>query len=231
MARLPIPGADSGSWGVVLNDFLATSLNSDGTLKNGSVSKDNLNDSVTNSFVGRDELIRGMGSPEGAISAAVGTEYIDTTANAGAIKWFKTTPNTNTGWKVTYGDTGWRKVQDGEYLNGWQFIGVASYDPVCYRRVNNFVALRGVIYNGTINQPAFNLPAGFRYTGLRAGDFAVASGNGGATGDIGAGNVQVKTGGDVLPIDPSTNRWVYLDGITYWTDDPWPTSLPSIPAY
>ncbi|EDK72540.1 conserved hypothetical protein [candidate division TM7 genomosp. GTL1] len=33
MARLPIPGSDSGSWGTILNDFLSVEHNSDGTLK------------------------------------------------------------------------------------------------------------------------------------------------------------------------------------------------------
>jgi len=38
MTRLPQPGADEGSWGVVLNDFLATAHNADGTLKASSIS-------------------------------------------------------------------------------------------------------------------------------------------------------------------------------------------------
>lgn len=33
MARLPIPGGDEGSWGEVLNTFLAQAHNADGTLK------------------------------------------------------------------------------------------------------------------------------------------------------------------------------------------------------
>ena len=33
MSRLPAPGADEGSWGTVLNDFLSVEHNSDGTLK------------------------------------------------------------------------------------------------------------------------------------------------------------------------------------------------------
>ncbi len=37
MARLPTPGSDSGSWGAILNDFLAQSHNTDGTLKSNSV--------------------------------------------------------------------------------------------------------------------------------------------------------------------------------------------------
>lgn len=39
MARLPIPGSDDGSWGIVLNDFLSVEHNSDGTLNtSGSLS-------------------------------------------------------------------------------------------------------------------------------------------------------------------------------------------------
>ena len=33
MARLPVPGSDDGTWGTILNDFLAVEINSDGTLK------------------------------------------------------------------------------------------------------------------------------------------------------------------------------------------------------
>lgn len=38
MARLPVPGSDSGIWGSVLNDFLNQSHNADGTLKASAVS-------------------------------------------------------------------------------------------------------------------------------------------------------------------------------------------------
>src|SRR5690606_18219653 len=34
MARLPRPGSDEGTWGDILNSFLAVSHNADGTLKN-----------------------------------------------------------------------------------------------------------------------------------------------------------------------------------------------------
>lgn len=39
MARLPQPGGDQGSWGTVLNDYLAVEHNSDGTLKTVSIAK------------------------------------------------------------------------------------------------------------------------------------------------------------------------------------------------
>lgn len=37
MARLPQPGGDQGTWGAILNDFLSTSLNADGTVKQSAV--------------------------------------------------------------------------------------------------------------------------------------------------------------------------------------------------
>ena len=49
MARLPVPGSDDGTWGEVLNDFLAVSLNTDGTIKADAVDPSALQDgSVTN---------------------------------------------------------------------------------------------------------------------------------------------------------------------------------------
>ncbi len=39
MPRLPIPGADNGTWGQILNDFLAAAHNADGTIKAGAVTK------------------------------------------------------------------------------------------------------------------------------------------------------------------------------------------------
>jgi hypothetical protein len=39
MARLPIPGGDSGNWGEILNNFLSIEHNSDGTQKTLSVKK------------------------------------------------------------------------------------------------------------------------------------------------------------------------------------------------
>ena len=40
MTRLPIPGQDDGTWGGILNDFLAVAHNTDGTLKNGAAAND-----------------------------------------------------------------------------------------------------------------------------------------------------------------------------------------------
>lgn len=37
MTRLPVPGADNGQWGDILNTFLLTAHNADGSLKDSSV--------------------------------------------------------------------------------------------------------------------------------------------------------------------------------------------------
>ena len=48
MARLPLPGADDGTWGQVLNDFLTQAHNTDGTVKTGAIGGSSLQDgSVT----------------------------------------------------------------------------------------------------------------------------------------------------------------------------------------
>lgn len=39
MARLPVPGSDENTWGDVLNDFLSTSHNADGTLKQAALTQ------------------------------------------------------------------------------------------------------------------------------------------------------------------------------------------------
>ena len=56
------------------------------------------------------QVFSGAGSPEGAISAPVGASYVDTAATNGAIRWIKTSGTGSTGWRVEYGDTGWRDI-------------------------------------------------------------------------------------------------------------------------
>lgn len=56
-------------------------------------------------------LITGTGIPEGVITAPVGSRFIDTTGSGnGAIEWIKVSGTGNTGWRVVYGDTGWRDI-------------------------------------------------------------------------------------------------------------------------
>ena len=44
MARLPIPGKDSGTWGDILNEYLSQSHTADGALKDNVVTDDKITD-------------------------------------------------------------------------------------------------------------------------------------------------------------------------------------------
>ena len=79
--------------------------------------------------------IRGTGSPEGRISAEIGTTYIDTAKTNGALKWIKTTDDGNQGWKVIHGDTGW--------VLGWQVdTNKNVINRMYFRRINNVVHVK-----------------------------------------------------------------------------------------
>ncbi len=71
MARLPIPGGDAGNWGQILNDYLAQSLNTDGSLKDGAITESKLETSVQ-------AKINAVAGPQGATGAtgAAGSQGI-----------------------------------------------------------------------------------------------------------------------------------------------------------
>jgi len=79
--------------------------------------------------------IRGTGSPEGRITAEIGTTYVDVNVTNGALKWIKEKGSGNTGWRVLIGDTGWRT------LNTVSKLTVGSRTSfIKIRRVNNLVS-------------------------------------------------------------------------------------------
>lgn len=79
--------------------------------------------------------IRGTGSPEGRITAEIGTTYIDTAKTNGALKWIKTTDSGNTDWKVVEGDTGW--------VLGWQYDTKKDViNKLYFRRINDVVHVK-----------------------------------------------------------------------------------------
>lgn len=79
--------------------------------------------------------IRGTGSPEGRITAEIGTTYVDVNVTNGALKWIKGKGNGNTGWKVVEGDTGW--------VLGWQYdTNKNAINRMYFRRINNVVHVK-----------------------------------------------------------------------------------------
>lgn len=74
MARLPQPGGDAGNWGSILNDYLAQSHKSDGTIKDNSIGAAQLQDnsvtasslapsSVTNAAIANDAVTKTQLAP------------------------------------------------------------------------------------------------------------------------------------------------------------------------
>ena len=185
--------------------------------------------------------IRGTGSPEGRITAEIGTTYVDVNVTNGALKWMKESGNGNTGWKVLVGDTGWITLKT-QSLFGSSFVKI--------RRVNNIVSYQfgglqwgmfGLVRrggNGFVSYgnnpkycrltPNYGIPEGFRTIGSVIGpvynDNGIVIGAwylGGAT-DLHhlrfAFSENIPTDRDV--------RDMRVSNIMYLTDDDWPTTLP-----
>ena len=164
---------------------------------------------------------RGSGPPEGNITAPVGTEYVDTAATNGAVKWVKASGTGNTGWRVTFGDTGRRRIASG-FRSGWS----GHFD---IRRVGAVVSIgsRDLSYTAVSGdeRPIYDLPAGFRsqsevtFAG-RASDGAPA-----LLRVLNYGTYALYASS---PPPVGESNWRLM--VAYLTGDPWPTSLPGTPV-
>lgn len=116
-----------------------------------------LEDALANAGGGGGGL-SGTGTPEGVHTATVGTIYTDTAATTGAIRWIKASGTGNTGWKVLYGDTGWRRVTDAGVAGG---VTSAVFN---FRRIGYVVEFNGRGVNGATTgygYKALQFPLGF----------------------------------------------------------------------
>lgn len=188
--------------------------------------------------------IRGTGSPEGRITAEIGTTYVDVNVTNGALKWIKESGNGNTGWRVLIGDTGWRTLKALSLVTANN-----KKSEVKIRRVNNWVSFAfgglewdffGITRRGGEDFVGFQLdtqalllriggiPAGFRNEASIIGNFYF-----GARALAGTWYLGGKSDGNYMVLDfihsiPTTNDITNLrfSSINYLTDDPWPTTLP-----
>ena len=184
--------------------------------------------------------IRGTGSPEGRITAEIGTTYVDVNVTNGALKWIKESGNGNTGWRVLIGDTGWRTL-DSVSKFGNSFVKI--------RRVNNLVTyqfggldrgLFGIVRRGGVGYVGQNgtrgvrilqpdkIPEGFRSESSLIGN--IFDDRGAPYGIFYVGgksdsnfihftfNENISTSKDVTDIR--------VGAISYLTDEEWPTTLP-----
>ena len=165
--------------------------------------------------------IRGTGMPEGNVKASVGTYYTDTAATNGAIRWIKTSGSDKTGWKVVYGDTGWRSVP--------QILSTSMKASVVkVRRINNtvylYAALTGWAYNWNGGGTG-TLPDGLRPSDQMQGPSAGRRGNSYLTWIIqtsGQINAEAASAENPTPTLPP------IVSVSYVPNDnvPWPTTLP-----
>lgn len=82
MARLPTPGSDNGTWGDVLNDYLLQAHQTDGVLKDASVSEAKLDSSVQSKLAEIDTLQNVTATTQ------AGTTYTLVLADAGTAVEF-----------------------------------------------------------------------------------------------------------------------------------------------
>lgn len=184
--------------------------------------------------------IRGTGSPEGRITAEIGTTYVDVNATNGALKWIKESGNGNTGWKVLIGDTGWR-ILDSVSKFGNSFVKI--------RRVNNLVTyqfggldrgLFGIVRRGGVGYVGQNgtrgvrvlqpdkIPEGFRSESSLIGN--IFDDRGAPYGIFYVGgksdsNFIHFTFDENIPTSKDVTD-IRVGAISYLTDEVWPTTSP-----
>ena len=164
--------------------------------------------------------IRGTGMPEGNVKADIGTYYTDTAATNGAIRWIKTRGSDKTGWKVVYGDTGWRSVP--------QILSTSMQASVVkIRRINNTVYLYAAItgWGSGWNGGGAALPDGLRPSESMQGPSAGRWGNSYLTWVVQAfGAIQSEAPSAQSP----TPHLHPIVSVSYVPNDnvPWPTTLP-----
>lgn len=94
---------------------------------------------------------------------------------------------------------------DASYLNSWVDYGVTHNKAGYYKALDGRVHLQGVVKSGTIGQPIFTLPTGYRPSKTLL--FTVPS-----NGAFGV--VEIQTDGDVVATT-GNNTYVSLEGINF----------------
>lgn len=186
--------------------------------------------SLTPATVTSNGPLVGTGFPEAVVTASVGTEYIDTAATNGAVKWIKATGTGNTGWKCIVGDTGWRKVVD-VFASGATALTLTTTVGLGLRRVNGQVFTRLIggerlTLSGTGDR--VNVPLGFR-----AADNQVWHWNKyDATTSF---YIYAESSGSIFraasgPPNPFASGIFPVTADSWATDSTWPTTLPGTAA-
>ena len=180
--------------------------------------------------------LSGTGSPEGVVTAAPGSTWLQTDATTdvkGWIRWVKATGTGNTGWQAgPEADTGLRNIAS---IIDADWAPHASDGFLSLRRIGQTVTLLGrlerVTASGTRSNldPVVTVPTGFvpqvvyRAIGQAVYYVSAAAANIGYLGDVASAARM-----DVMI--PSGGTWAAGDGVfieaSWITADAWPSSLP-----
>jgi len=177
-------------------------------------------------------IMSGTGSPEGVVTAPVGSMWTDTAATTGAIRWVKASGSGSSGWVVEYGDTGWRNVSAEIFP---AHLALNPNAKVLIRRVGKQVT---VTYASGASPTATGLqqltdsdtiPSGFQHTAYATGvnptGITIDAGTGyGASVSLYMSSVSILRSGNQV------SGTGYNGSVTYPTNDAWPTSLPGSAA-
>jgi hypothetical protein len=182
-----------------------------------------------------DQYLQGTGFPNGVVTAPVGSIYTDTAATNGAIRWIKATGSGNTGWRVEYGDTGWRNIVGSIYAGPSLAANFPTVNALYMRRIGMEVKFRfrgnttggALVGLNAVAEMAVDLPAGWRsleYATLGSGKATQAAS---LVSTSSLTTLSLVT--EQPPIHPSTSPlWIagpFSIMADYTTDDAWPTTL------
>lgn len=161
---------------------------------------------------------RGTGSPEGKVTAPVGSTYTDTAATNGAIRWVKTSGTGSTGWVVEYGDTGWHDITE-SLEPGKLSKGTGGY--IRTRRTERYIEYAfndlTVVSIGNL----FPTPTGFRAVNGQSANAFIG------TGYYYVSRFWLAIGGIPVGQNLSPGREFV---IRFNADPAWPTTLPGTPV-
>ena len=159
----------------------------------------------------------GTGSPEGVVTAPVGSTWRDTNATTGAVSWIKASGSGNTGWKVAYGNTGGRNMAAVSMLNSWTVASTATL-----RRVNSEVRLDFTLSDASATaDTAYRLPSGLRPADTFWGTVSTSTAS-----FTESCAFYITTAGDIRIAGYTACSGTYYIGATFPTDDAWPSTLP-----
>jgi hypothetical protein len=159
----------------------------------------------------------GTGSPEAVVTAPVGSQYVDTAATTGAIRWIKATGSGNTGWVVEYGDTGYRNLL-ALLDNGWASGGGTAR---CHlRRVGNQCSLevRNLTAGSTTTILDGDVPSGFLPAAAALTPVHLSTGA--------FATLLLNTAGQVIIGSLLNVSNTAVSRLTWTTDNTWPAVLP-----